>query len=257
LGSLACMLTHEGVDAPVATSWEPLPSYLHRHGVDVDWRTNSSGEPRVTASSYTTLAELRATCTGEGCERLHHEEGLLHGLRERIDASQSERMFVVLHQGNGSHGPAYHTQYPPEFEHFSPVCATVQIQNCSAEELVNAYDNTIVYTDYILRRTIDILESLERTAAVMIYISDHGQALGEGGVYLHGLPNSIAPDVMRDIPFLVWMNTAFRDWRGLTPADLERAPTHTMDHVFNSVMGAMGAESPVYRPAFDIFRTPG
>ncbi len=257
LGSLACMLTHEGSAAPVGTRWEPLPGYLHRHGVDVDWRTNSSGEPRVTANSYTTLAELRASCTGDGCDRLEHEEGLLHGLRARIDASQAERMLVVLHQGNGSHGPAYHTQYPPEFEHFSPVCATVQIQNCSSEELVNAYDNTIVYTDYILRRTIDMLATLEDTAAVMIYISDHGQALGEGGVYLHGLPNSIAPDVMRDIPFLVWMDDDFRAWRGLSTADLERAPAHTMDHVFNSVLGAMGAQSPVYRPEFDIFRTPG
>jgi lipid A ethanolaminephosphotransferase len=253
LGSLACMLTHEGSAAPVNTRFEPLGSYLHRHGVDVIWRTKSSGEPRTTATLRESVAEIVATCTGEGCPATQHEEAFAQGLADRIRAMPSDRVLVVLHQGDGSHGPAYSSQYPPEFEVFSPVCATVKIAECSQQELINAYDNTIVYTDYILSRVIAELGTDPTWDSALLFVSDHGESLGEHGVYLHGLPNSLAPAYQRDIPFKLWLSPGFAASRGVTAQDLVRDRDHPHDFVFHSVLGAFGVESPMLKPEFNLF----
>ena len=110
----------------------------------------------------------------------------------------SQRVFVVLHQ-SGSHGPAYYERYPPEFEYFKPICKSVDLGKCTHDELVNAYDNTILYEDYFLSRVIGVLKQLQDTAALLIYVSDHGESLGEYGMYLHGIPYAIAPDVQNSL----------------------------------------------------------
>ena len=253
LAGLACMLTHEGAEAPVSTNWEPLGSYLQRAGVEVIWRTNSSGEPPEKVAQYVDMDTLRATCTTPGCKERNSEDALVDGLAERIAASDAERVFVVLHQGNGSHGPAYYDQYPPAFARFQPVCDTVQIQQCSHEELVNAYDNTIVYTDYLLARVIGALQGLKDTESVMLYASDHGESLGEGGLFLHGMPNAVAPDVQRDIPIFVWMSPEFAEARALTPSGLASGGRFGIGSIFHSSLGAFGLSSPVYKPEMDVF----
>lgn len=257
LAGLACMLTDAGSQASVTTLREPLGSYLQRHGVEVIWRTNSSGEPPQKVAQYVSMQTLRANCTSPGCRERTSEEALVDGLAELIAGSDARRLFIVLHQGNGSHGPAYYDQYPPEFERFSPVCDTVQIQKCSRQELINAYDNTIVYTDWLLARIVGVLEGIADAQSVMIYASDHGESLGEGGVYLHGLPNALAPDVQRDIPVLVWMSPGFAAARGVGPETLVSKPPagrgFGQDNVFHSVLGAFGLTSPAYRQEYDIF----
>ncbi len=256
LAGLACMLTHEGDAAPVSTNQEPLGSYLQRQGVEVIWRTNSSGEPPEKVADYTSMDRLRAQCSTPGCKDANSEAALLEGLGERIAAAASGRVFVVLHQGNGSHGPAYYDQYPADFARFTPVCDTVQIQRCSYEELVNAYDNTMVYTDWMLAQVIDMLRGLENTQSVMIYASDHGESLGEQGLYLHGMPNAVAPDVQRDIPILLWMSPEFAAARGVGPADIGKAGPYGLFNIFHSVLGAFGLTSPVYKAENDVFAEP-
>ncbi len=253
LAGLACMLTHEGQEASVTTDQEPLGSYLQRQGVEVIWRTNSSGEPPEKVAQYVSMDVLRGACEAKGCAARNSEQALLEGLGALIEGAPGDRVFVVLHQGNGSHGPAYYDQYPPAFERFTPVCDTVQIQSCSHEELVNAYDNTIVYTDYMLSQVIKVLQGLENTRSVMIYASDHGESLGEQGLYLHGMPNAVAPDFQRDIPMLVWVSQAFARARETTAARLTERGPFGLDNVFHSVLGAFGLQSPVYKPEYDIF----
>lgn len=230
-------------------SWEPLTSYLARSGVDVIWRSNNWGEPPMTVQTFERAQALRAACQGEGCE---HDEVLLQGLAERIRASAQDRVFVVLHLV-GSHGAAYYTRYPARFEAFKPACKSVELSRCTSQELVNAYDNTILYSDYVVGRAIALLRDLAPDPALLIYLSDHGESLGEYGLYLHGTPYAIAPDVQKDVPFVLWMSDAFRQHKDVAPAQRAAGATHSDANVFHSVMGAFDLRSDVYRPNLDVF----
>jgi lipid A ethanolaminephosphotransferase len=250
--SVACMLSHQGSSVSYLTSYEPLPSYVQRHGVDVVWRSNNWGEPPLKVNTYERPANIQKSCLTKDCTQSGFDDILLYGLKERIVASNSTNVFIVLHL-SGSHGPAYYTKYSPEFEKFKPVCRSVEVQKCTNEELVNAYDNTIVYTDHILYRLISMLEELSDIPSTMLYISDHGESLGEYGLFLHGAPKSIAPDVQINIPFFVWMSKSFQKNNGLSNQVLIQRPSHTHDHIFHSVMGAFGLRSDIYKAEFDIF----
>lgn len=246
--ALLCILS-PGEGGPFSGAQEPLPSYLQRHGVDVIWRTHNWGEPPLKVGTYERAEDLRHACQGGDCD---HDEILLQGLAQRIRASAATRIFVVLHQ-RGSHGPAYYAEYPERFEVFKPVCKSVDLSRCGNEELVNAYDNTILYTDDFLSRTIGLLNDLAPTATMLMYLSDHGESLGEYGLYLHGTPYSFAPDVQKDIPFVVWMSEAFGRRKAIAPGHLDPQAGHSDQNVFHSVMGAFDMRSPVYRREFDIF----
>ncbi len=248
--SLRCILSPFALRSEFAQPVEPLPSYLHRHGVDVAWRSNNWGEPPIQASSYQLARDLREQCNGDDCA---YDNVLLTGLHERIVTSTQSRIFVVLHQ-RGSHGPAYSTEYPPRFQVFSPVCESVDLEQCTQSTLINAYDNTIVYNDYFLSEVIKQLASLTDTSAVLIYISDHGESLGEYGIYLHGTPFSIAPDVQKEVPFIVWISPAFLQRNGLSASQISGRGPYSQRNVFHSVMGAFDMRSAAYEPQFDIFR---
>ena len=204
ISSTACILTHEGSAAASHTKFETLPSYLTRFGVETIYRTNNSGPPPVNVTTFEGANEIAARCTARTCPQPAMDEALNWGLAEILNASTSKRVFVTLHQ-TGSHGPAYYSKYPKGFDHFKPECKTVQVSSCSQEELSNAYDNSIRYTDFLLADLITQLETVDADTA-MIYVSDHGQSLGESGFYLHGAPNAVAPKQQREIPFLVWMS---------------------------------------------------
>lgn len=245
--SVLCILSH--IDTGWQSSYEPLPSYLQRHGIDVVWRTNNWGEPPLKVQTFQRAGDLRAECQGDSCD---YDGVLLSGLDQRIRSSTKEKIFVVLHQ-HGSHGPSYYTQYPKQFEVFKPVCKSVELHQCTNEELVNAYDNTILYTDVFLHRAIELLKAFPETATMLIYISDHGESLGEYGLYLHGIPYSIAPDFQKDVPFLVWMSDAFKQKKGVAMAQLAQQTSHSQANVFHSVMGAFDMRSEIYNRQLDIF----
>jgi lipid A ethanolaminephosphotransferase len=257
IGSVACIITHEGREASARTEFEPLPSYLTRHGIETIWRSNSGGTPPFQATVIERVHEIAERCraeNGEGadCPSPYLDGALVHQLGAVLAGSDAQRILVVLHQ-TGSHGPSYSKKYPPQFAHFTPVCDTVQVSTCSEEALYNAYDNTIRYTDYLLSDVIAQLQSIPDAASVLIYTADHGQSLGENGLYLHGSPPAFAPDVQRYVPFFVWMSDRFQTVKGITPEDIMRAESHVHDFPFHSVMGAFGMRSDIYKPQFDIF----
>jgi lipid A ethanolaminephosphotransferase len=252
ISSTACILTHEGRGASSRTIFEPLPSYLKRQGIATIFRTNNSGPPPMDVDLYQTTAEILAGCTAVDCPKQGYDAVLNWQLSDLIRQTESNRVFVTLHQ-TGSHGPAYYNKYPPAFEYFKPVCKTVQIAKCSDEELNNAYDNTIRYTDSLIADLITQLERMTDVNATLIYVSDHGQSLGEDGYYLHGAPIAFAPVEQREIPFLVWMSDGFQQSRGLSAATILRDETFPHDFPFHSVMGAFGLRSDIYKPQFDIF----
>ena len=248
--AVRCMLSNlDTGSSPFSRLYEPLPTYLQRNGVDVIWRTRNWGEPPINVETYQRASALSTDCTGVHCK---YDEVLLSGLEQRIRASSSQTVFVVLHQ-SGSHGPAYYERYPPQFEYFKPVCKSVELGKCTHEELVNAYDNTILYEDYFLFRVIGILKQLRDTTTLLIYVSDHGESLGEYGMYLHGIPYSIAPNVQKDIPFIIWMSDEFIRQKAVQIGRLESQRIHSQRDIFHTVMGAFSMHSDAYMRGYDIF----
>ncbi len=247
--AVRCILSPVDSESPFSKAYEPLPSYLQRNGVDVIWRTRNWGEPPMAVQTYQKASDLLADCAGARC---NYDEVLLSGLEQRIRTSSSQRVFVVLHQ-SGSHGPAYYTKYPSEFEYFKPACKSVELGKCTREELVNAYDNTILYEDYLLFRAIGVLKKLRDTSTLLIYVSDHGESLGEYGMYLHGIPYSIAPAVQKDIPFIIWMSDEFIRQKAVRADRFESQGMHSQRDIFHTVMGALSMRSDAYIRDYDIF----
>lgn len=226
---------------PTSDLYELLPNYLYRNGVEVIWRTSNWGEPPIHIKHYQPEKELKAKCKGEKCD---YDEVLLTGLKEQILASDKNKLLVVLHTST-SHGPQYSKKYPARFGVFQPVCNSVELSKCSHDELINAYDNTIVYTDYLLSQVIADLKALKQYHCAMIYVSDHGESLGEKNLYMHGVPMSLAPREQYEIPFIVWTSD---DSKSLKPNK-----ELTQHHVFHSVLNFLGIQSPIYDETMNIF----
>lgn len=234
---LKCILEHENTN----DLYEILPNYLYRNGVEVIWRTTNWGEPPVHIPKYQRAEDLKSRCEGEGCD---YDEILLSGLADEIRASDKDKILVVLHTST-SHGPTYNKKYPIHFEHFKPVCNSVELANCSPNELINAYDNTIVYTDYLLAQTIEKLKELTDYKSTMLYVSDHGESLGEKNLYMHGLPMSLAPKEQYEIPFIVWTSDKSKN--------VKKEKEVSQHHIFHSVLNFLSVKSPIYKPEMSVF----
>jgi lipid A ethanolaminephosphotransferase len=244
-----CILSHNNPSGSFSEQYEPLPSYLQRQGIDVFWRTKNWGEPPIKVASYLSSGDLKKNCEGSECD---YDGVLLSHLAEQIQASDKQKVFVVLHQ-TGSHGPSYYSKYPKEFEVFKPICRSVELSNCSQEELINAYDNTVLYNDHFLDQLRKTLEGLKDTSSAYLYVSDHGESLGEGGIYLHGTPYSIAPEQQFKVPFFVWMSPSFIDQKHISIDKLRAREQSTQANVFHSVMGAFDMDSEIYNKDLDMF----
>ena len=222
--------------------YEILPNYLYRNQVEVIWKTTNWGEPPVHIANYQSKEELRQLCKGDNCQ---YDEILLTNLKADILASTKNKILVVLHTST-SHGPSYNTKYPPNFEVFTPVCTSVDLANCTPEALINAYDNTIVYTDYLLHQVIEDLKTLTDFKSTLLFVSDHGESLGEKNLYMHGLPMKLAPKEQYEIPFIVWVSD---DNTKLKPNTLL-----SQHHVFHSVLHFLSLSSPIYQEELNIFK---
>jgi lipid A ethanolaminephosphotransferase len=193
------------------------------------------------------------------CDAECRDVGMLVPLQEYIDSHPTGDILVVLHQ-MGNHGPAYYKRYPPEFERFTPVCRDSDLNRCTREEIVNAYDNALLYTDHFLAETINLLKRNDQQfETVLFYVSDHGESLGEAGTYLHGLPKALAPHAQLHVPAVMWFGAGYK---GLDRAALwrKRSLPFTHDNLFHTVLGFMEVETSIYRPALDILdgsRKPG
>ena len=260
--SVPCMFSNLGREAfenrPANT--EGLADVLQRAGYAVLWLDNQAGGckgvcDRVPKVDYRALqAAAPELCQGDEC----FDEVMLRGLDERIARLPAERrargVVVFMHQ-MGSHGPAYYQRTPAAFKKFLPECTTNALQQCQREEVVNAYDNTIAYTDHFLASTIDWLKTREaQWAPALVYVSDHGESLGENNLYLHGLPYRFAPDVQKHVPWISWFSPQFERQSGVSTACLKAKADERLSHddYFHSALGLLNVQTQVYDPARDI-----
>ncbi len=239
-----------------AKSQQGLMDVLSHAGFEVLWRNNNSGCKgvcdRVEYEDLSKTVPGNALCNDDGC----YDERLTEGLSERIRASKKD-MVIVLHQ-KGSHGPTYWKRYPEKFKRFGPECATSDLQQCANEDIAATYDNTILYTDYFLSQTINLLRRMEKEDGVdtsLVYISDHGESLGENGMYLHGAPYRFSPIEQRHVPFMVWMSDSFRSRFRIDTTCLAARSNQELSHdnLFHSVLGMLNIQTSVRNPALDIF----
>lgn len=252
--SVPCMFSAKNrshFDKSKAPYEENLLDIVKKAGWDVVWLENDDGCKGVCDRvEYHNIVESNDSkdCFGDFCR----DEALMPYLDNTLKKI-TKNTVIVLHT-MGSHGPAYYKRYPKEFEKFKPTCDTANTQNCTNEELVNTYDNTILYTDYIISKVIDSLKSYKNYETSLLYLSDHGESLGEGGLYLHGMPYKIAPDEQKNVPFFMWFsdkalkglhmkleclkNTAFEN------------PSH--DNLFHTVLGITETKTKLYDPKLDL-----
>ncbi len=234
-----CILEYKYTD----DLYEPLPNYLFRNGVGVYWRTVNWGEPKIKIDHYQKKEDLKRLY-GKSEFKYDYDEFLIAGLKQQILESKKNKILIVLHT-HTNHGPAYYKKYPSEFNRFTPVCKSPELSNCERQELINAYDNTVLYVDYMLATIIEKLKELKEYKRTMIYISDHGESLGEKNLYMHGLPKSIAPSEQYKIPFIVWSSENSKKTK-----NQETASQH---HIFHSVLDFLDVESPVYDEEMSVF----
>ncbi len=254
--SVPCMFSHfnrADYSRSKADHNENLLDVLSRVGIKVLWRDNNSGCKGVCTRVETENMEhlhIPGLCGREEC----FDMVLLENLQDYVDKLDSDAV-VILHQ-KGCHGPEYYRRHTDEFSEFSPECTTNQLQECTSAEVTNAYNNTLLYTDYFLTQVIDFLkDNSENFYTSMIYMSDHGESLGENGIYLHGLPYFIAPDEQKHIPFIVWLSPEYMTFAGINGNILakEREKEFSHDNLFHSVLGLMGVKTKIYDPNLDIF----
>ena len=239
---------------------ENLLDLLQAAGLAVLWLENQSGCKEVCARVTTAST---ADLTGDAAARLCHDgecfdDALLVGLDARIAGLPEERrkrgIVLVMHQ-MGSHGPAYFKRSPPALKRFLPECTNTALGQCDPAQLVNAYDNTIATTDHFLAATIAWLKSKDEFAPGMLYMSDHGESLGELGIFLHGLPYAIAPDVQKHVPLVAWLGAALAARRGIDAACLRGRLDLPLSHdnLYHSVLGLLDVTTPTYRVTLDAF----
>ena len=233
--------------------YELLPNYAFRTGVDVSWRTSNWGEPPIHIDEYLTDTDLSDLYQGKSND---YDDILYYGLRERIESSKKDKVLIILHTST-SHGPKYADKYPKQFEVYKPVAKNIEEGEKNIGMLINAYDNTIRYTDFLLNSLINTLREMKDWHSAMVFISDHGESLGENKMFMHGLPMKLAPKVQYEIPFLVWTSDGFRTYKqtsssqeapeGELPAVLEQ------HYIFHSVLNLLSIQSPAYNKDYDIF----
>lgn len=210
--SVPCMFSYVGAkeyDVDTASYNENVLETLNRLKINVLWRDNNSDSKGVmTRLPAANFANYRDAPTNTICNTNPYNEcrdvGLLVGLDDYVKQHANQDMLIVLHQ-MGNHGPAYYKRYDKKFEQFIPVCQTNELAKCDRQTVINAYDNALLATDDFLAKTVDWLNQYDNHYQVaMLYVSDHGESLGEKGVYLHGMPNSIAPTEQKHVAAMMW-----------------------------------------------------
>lgn len=236
-----------------ARSTENLVNVLTRAGVSVSWWDNNTGSKGI--ADLINFASMTGQKNSPLCNNGEClDEIFLGELDKKLSATKSNSV-IVLHQ-LGSHGPSYYLRYPEKFRKFTPDCRTPELMKCSVEEITNAYDNTILYTDYVLASVARLLEKHQNdVAGAMIYMSDHGESLGENGIYLHGAPYAIAPREQTQVPFVTWFSKPYQAAMGVDTSCLakETGQPKSHDNLFHTVLGMMDVETKVYNRALDAF----
>ncbi|MCA7000611.1 phosphoethanolamine transferase EptA [Dickeya solani] len=256
--SVPCMFSNmprAGYDEQLAAHQEGLLDVLQHAGVNVRWQENDGGCKgacdRVPSQDITAL-NLPGQCTGGEC----HDEALFSGVEDYINQLNNDGI-IVLHT-MGSHGPAYYQRYPDAFRKFTPTCDTNQIQTCSRESLINTYDNTILYVDYIVDKAINVLKGhQDKFNTALVYLSDHGESLGEDGIYLHSMPYAVAPTQQTHIPMLMWLSGGYQQQFSIDDSCLRKQAGQqrfSQDNLFHTVLGMFNIATKEYQVPLDILQ---
>ena len=250
--SVPCMFSHlerQNYSDKVAKNTENVIDIVKHAGIDVLWRDNNSDSKGV--ALRVKYEDFRTPQKNTICDEECRDEGMLVGLQEYVDAQKSD-VLIVLHQ-MGNHGPAYYKRYPKAFEHFNPTCQTNQVEKCTTEEIGNAYDNAILYTDYFLSKTIAFLKANDKHyETALIYMADHGESLGEKGLYLHGIPYFMAPDEQTHVGALMWFGEKARARIDTEALRQNASEKYSHDNLFHTILGLVGVETAVYDKSKDI-----
>lgn len=261
--SLPCMFAPVGrrnYDEAVIRGSESLLHVLARAGMQVHWRDNQSGCKGVcdglpANGSVDEVLTLNppGLCADGRCM----DEGLLTGLDARIKTLQTKggKQVLVLHM-LGSHGPSYFRRYPPQFAQFNPACQNDDLARCSQQDIVNAYDNTLLYTDHVLAQLIGQLKAQTAVDTAVVYASDHGESLGENGLFLHGIPYAIAPKEQTQVPMVMWFSPGMRQSLSLNEACLRQRATQpsSHDYLFHTMLGLLNVTTSVYEAPLDLLK---
>ncbi|WP_241622585.1 phosphoethanolamine transferase EptA [Rosenbergiella australiborealis] len=254
--SVPCMFSgmgHDHYNDELANHQEGLLDIVQRTGVHVFWRENDGGCKgactRVPTEEMTSQ-NLPGMCIDGEC----YDQVLYHNLQSYID-KQTGNTLIVIHT-IGSHGPTYNHRYPPQFKFYTPTCETNEVQHCSTEQLVNTYDNTIRYMDYIVDQGIQLLQAnSQRFTTSLVYLSDHGESLGEDGVYLHGLPYMVAPIQQKHVPMLVWLSPDYQQRYAVNTGCMTEQANRmqsSQDNLFPTMLGLLGVQTKEYQPKLDL-----
>lgn len=252
--SVPCMFSPQGrrnYDEVSIKQSESLLHVLERAGIRTLWRDNQTGCKRVCDGlAFESYRKPRANplCDDQTCR----DSIMLEGLHDAIDDNPGD-VVVVLHQ-LGNHGPSYFRRYPPALRVYRPDCVSPDLGACTQQEIVNAYDNAVLATDDFLARTIDMLAQDTSHNAALIYVSDHGESLGERNLYLHGIPYAIAPDTQIRVPMVMWLSSGMTTDRRLDKQCLRRraAEPASHDNLFHSVLGLLQIQTRIYDKRLDV-----
>lgn len=242
--SVPCMFSKFGRDdyGDDKQNYENLVDVLNKTGVNVVWLDNNSGGSKGVADRIKNVKYYGGD---------NFDEVMFEDFKKSIENIKQDT-FVVLHQ-QGSHGPTYYKRYPEKFKRFAPTCDTPEIDKCSKEEVVNTYDNTIVYTDYFINEIINILSKKQlESDTSLFYFSDHGESLGENGLYLHGLPYLVAPESQKHVPSIFWLGDSFKKEKDILNSKKNQHFSH--DNIFHTVLGLFNVSTREYDIKLDMLK---
>lgn len=237
-------------DVNKARYTENVVDLINKSGINVFWLENDDSCKGVCDRVSTEIIDKSTNkqfCDKESC----FDEVMIDKMMNYINNTEGD-LFIVLHT-MGSHGPSYYKRYPDKFDVFNPTCKTIELQNCEKQNIINAYDNTILYTDYVLSTVINKLKTIDNANSSLLYVSDHGESLGENGLYLHGIPYKIAPKHQTHIPMFIWMSDVSKnnlDYECLISIKHDK---FSHDNLFHSLLGLLKIQTKVYDNNLDMF----
>ncbi|MFM2476198.1 phosphoethanolamine transferase [Celerinatantimonas sp. MCCC 1A17872] len=257
--SVPCMfsrMNRKDLNLAKAPRQDNVLDIFERAGIDVLWKENDGGDKKVAQHiKEITLDPKQKSplCDGSTC----YDMALLNNLDQQISDMKGNRV-IVLHL-IGSHGPTYYRRYPADMGYFKPNCNRADIENCSVEQIKNTYDNSLRYTDFVVKSLIDKLKGkANQFNTALIYMSDHGESLGEDGIFLHGAPYSFAPIYQRRVPLMVWLSPDIQKEQGISLTCMKSYSKKTdhfsQDNLFDSLLGIMDVKTAIYRAQQDIFK---
>lgn len=256
--SVPCMfsaLSRDEYKESVAKHQDNAIDILKRAGISLLWKENDGGDKDVANNiTKTTLNRevVNEFCNGNSC----YDMALLANLDSDIKSMQGDRI-IFIHL-MGSHGPNYFKRYPDDQKKFTPDCQRNDVENCSSESIINSYDNTIHYTDFVISKLIDKLKGIsDQYNTSLLYLSDHGESLGENGVFLHGLPYAFAPIYQTRVPLILWMSDDFKKAKHIDRGCLKNEAQNTsisQDYIFHSLLGIMDVTTSAYKQELDLYK---